>query len=139
MNRKKNFSIILILTVLFIACNTGKQALQRGNYYEATLQSVKFLRSNPNSEKARNTLQQSYPMALQYYRQKADETGLSESPDKYLTIVDIYTKLNNLADEISRCPAALEVIKPVVYFHDQLKKAQDLAVTEQYNAALRLL
>jgi hypothetical protein len=47
--------------------------------------------------------------------------------------------LNNLADEISRCPAALNAVKPVVYFHDQLNKAQELAIEEQYNAGLQLM
>jgi hypothetical protein len=124
---------------MFTACSTGKSALQRGDYYDATIQSVKFLRSNPDSEKARATLSQSYPMALQYYRQKVDEMAISNAPNKFLSIVDIYTKLNNLADEISRCPAALETVKPVVYFHDQLRKAQDMAIAEQYNMGLQLL
>jgi len=139
MNLSKNFAIILIIAAVFTACSTGKNALQRGDYYDATIQSVKFLRSTPDSKKARNTLSQSYPMALQYYRQKVDEIALSNSSDKFLSIVEIYTKLNNLADEISRCPAALETVKPVVYFHDQLRKAQDMAIAEQYDAGLQLM
>lgn len=135
----KNLALIFILAVIFVACSTGKKALQRGDYYEATLQSVKFLRSNPDSEKARKTIIQSYPMALEYYRQKVDEISISNSPDKYLSIVEIYAKLNNLADEISRCPAALSAVKPVVYFHDQLRNAQELAIAEQYETGLQLL
>jgi tetratricopeptide (TPR) repeat protein len=130
---------IAFVFALMLSCNTGKNALQRGDYYEATLQAVRHLRSSPDSKKARATLEKSYPMALGYYRQKIDQTALSGSPDKYLSIVESYTKLNNLADEITRCPAALEVAKPVVYFHEQLRKAQDLAVSEQYNEGIRLL
>jgi hypothetical protein len=44
-----------------------------------------------------------------------------------------------LADEISRCPAALEVLKPVVYFHKQLQKAETLAFNEQYDIGMALL
>jgi hypothetical protein len=139
MNIVKNLTIILFIVTLFSACSTGKRALERGDYYEATLQSVSYLRSNPESEKAKSTISKSYPLALDYYKQKVDETAISTMQNKYLTIVDIYKKLNNLADEISRCPAALEVVKPVVYFHEQLKKAQDLAVEEQYDAGVQLL
>jgi hypothetical protein len=139
MNLTKNLTILLILLAILNACSTGKKALERGDYYEATLQSVKFLRSNPDSKKARATIEQSYPMALEYYRQKVDEIAISNSSDKFLSIVEIYTKLNNLADEISRCPAALETVKPVVYYHEQLKKAQDMAIAEQYDAGLLLL
>jgi hypothetical protein len=139
MRPSKNLTLIFILTIILAGCNTGKKALQRGDYYEATIQSVKFLRSNPDSEKAMETIMQSYPLALDYYRQKVDEISISNSPDKYLSIVEIYTKLNNLADEISRCPAALNAVKPVVYFHDQLNKAQELAIAEQYNTGVQLL
>jgi hypothetical protein len=140
MNLSKNITVILLLIItVFTACSTGKKAFERGDYYEATIQAVKFLRSNPNSEKAKGVISQSYPMALQYFRQKVDETAISGSPDKYLSIVEIYTKLNNLADEISRCPAALETVKPVVYFHEQLKNAQDIAIAEQYDAGIQLI
>jgi len=131
--------LLFILSIIIAGCSTGKKALQRGDYYEATMQSVKFLRSNPESDKARETLILSYPMALDYYRQKVDEISISNSSDKYFSIVEIYTKLNNLADEISRCPAALNAVKPVVYFHDQLNKAQELAIAEQYNTGVQLL
>jgi len=139
MKRSGNFTIILILFVIISACSTGKKALQKGDYYEATLQAVKFLRSSPDSKKAKSTISQSYPMALEYFRQKVDQVAISNSTDKYLTIVELYTKLNTLADEISRCPAALETVKPVVYFHDQLRKAQEMAITEQYDGGIELL
>jgi hypothetical protein len=139
MKPSKSILFIFILTFVLAGCSTGKKALQRGDYYEATIQAVKFLRSNPDSKKAQATLEQSYPMALLYYRQKVDEISISATQDKYLSIVEIYTKLNNLADEISRCPAALDAVKPVVYFHEQLNKAQELAIAEQYNAGLQLM
>jgi tetratricopeptide (TPR) repeat protein len=139
MKPSRTAALIFIVTTIFIGCSTGKKALQRGDYYEATIQAVKFLRSNPDSEKARETIIQSYPMALEYYRQKVDEISNSNTQDKYFSIVEIYTKLNNLADEISRCPAALNAVKPVVYFHEQLNLAQELAIAEQYETGLQLM
>ncbi|MBN1115990.1 MAG: hypothetical protein JXA77_02210 [Bacteroidales bacterium] len=135
----KTFAIMIIASILIQSCSTGESALRRGDYYEATKQAVARLRSNPDSEKAMSTLLKSYPMALDYYRQQIDRVGASNSADKYITIVGMYTKCNELADEISRCPAALDAVKPVVYFDDQLQKATSLAIAEQYNIGVRLL
>jgi hypothetical protein len=142
MHIMKNIKLlILIISVSAIlqACSTGQSALRRGDYYLATKQAVTRLRSNPDSEKAMGTLLKSYPMALDYYRKQIDRVGASRSDNKYISIVEMYTKLNELADEISRCPAALDAVKPVVYFDDQLQKATTLAIAEQYNNGVRLL
>jgi hypothetical protein len=138
---KRNFALIFftIFIIVLSSCSTGKNALKKGDYYEATIQSVNRLRSNPDSKNARETIEQSYPMALDYYRQKIDQLSASSSPDKFISIVENYTKLNTLADEISRCPAALNIVKPVVYFYEQLRKAEDLATAEQYNLGVQLL
>lgn len=135
---KQIYFYLIILAVMF-GCSTGQRALKQGNYYDATLQAVQHLRTKPDSEKALATIERSYPMALNYYRQKVDEYSKTNSTDKYLRIVEVYTKLNILADEISRSPAALEAVKPVVYFHEQLAKAKEMAVTEQIQASEKLL
>ncbi len=134
-----NFLVLLVLTTFLLSCNTGKNALKKGDYYEATIQSVKHLRSNPDSKSALSTIKQSYPMALDYFRQKIEQMTISDTPDKYLTIAESYRKLNTLADEITRCPAALNAVKPVTYFHDQLRKAEEVAVEEQYDYGVNLL
>ena len=139
MNNQIRHLTILLLFFVFTACSTSQSAFKKGDYYDATLKAVKQLRNKPESGKAISVIQKSYPMALEYDRQKINELSLSNHPDKYLKIVEAYTRLNILADEITRCPAALEAIKPVVYFHSQLQKAEELAVTEQYNAASRLV
>jgi len=128
MKRASTLTVFAILIIIISSCSTGKNALKKGDYYEATIQSVNRLRSNPDSKNARETIEQSYPMALDYYRQKIEQLSASSSPYKFISIVENYTKLNNLAYEISRCPAAFNIVKPVVYFHDQLQKAQELAL-----------
>lgn len=137
-NLKKYFAILFI-PVIFVACSTGQSAFRKGNYYDATIQSVNNLRSNPDSKKSLEVIQKSYPMALEYYRNRVDQLSSSNEKDKYLNIVETYERLNKLADEISRCPAALEAVKPVVYFNKQLQKAEELAILEQYNNAKNLL
>ncbi len=134
------FYIILFSVIISISgCSTGKNALKKGDYYEATMQSVNRLRSNPESKGALSIIKQSYPMALDFYRQKIEQMTISNTPDKFLNIADYYRKLNTLADEISRCPAALKAVKPVTYFHDQLRKAEELAVAEQYEYGITLM
>jgi hypothetical protein len=114
-------------------------AYNRGEYYKATLQAVKRLRTAPDNEKAITMVKKSYPMAIDYYRRQIDGIAASNTPDKFLKISDQYKKLNILANEISRCPAALDAVKPVVYFDEQLQKAEEMAINEQYRFATSLL
>ncbi|MDA3930620.1 MAG: hypothetical protein PF541_16860 [Prolixibacteraceae bacterium] len=139
MNKLLRTSSILSLLFIVIACSTANSAFKKGNYYDATLKAVKNLRNNPDSKKSLDLVKKSYPMALDYNLQKINQLSASNSTDKFLRIVESYTKLNDLADEISRCPAALEVLKPVVYFHKQLQKAETLAFNEQYDIGMALL
>jgi hypothetical protein len=132
-------SFLFLIIGILSACSTGQTSYKKGDYYDATLKAVNNLRSNPSSKRSLATIQQSYPMALSYKRQKIDEYTYSNNPNKYLKIEETYAQLNNLADEISRCPAALELLKPVVYFNEQHKIAEELAIKEQYAIAIDLL
>lgn len=138
----KRFNKILIFTLILLivqACGTGQSAFNKGNYYDATIKAVKKLRTKPDSKKSLALIQKSYPLALEYHRQRIDALGASNHPDKFIQIVDTYKLMNNMADEITRCPAALNVLKPVVYYHDQLKKAEQMAIIEQFNSASNLI
>ena len=130
------FISYLILGLLLVSCSTGKKALERGDYYTATLQAVNRLRSNPDSKKAISALKDSYPMALKYYKGKIDNALRGSSPFKYSETVDYYERMNQLADEISRCPAALNLFPKVNYYSAELSQAKNLAAEEQYNAGL---
>lgn len=138
---KKITIYLFLISVLFIvqSCSTGQSAFKKGNYYDATIQAVNTLRVKSDSKKSLEVVQKSYPMALDYYRQRIKQLSNSNSPDKFLQIVETYTLMNKMADELSRCPAALAVVKPVVYFNEQLQQAEKLAVQEQFANALKLL
>lgn len=137
-NLHRSLFIISVALLLF-ACNPSQKAFKKGNYYDATIKAVKQLRNNPESKNALEVIKKSYPMELDYERQQINQLSISNHPDKYMNIVETYTRLNNLADEITRCPAALEVLKPVIYFHNQLQKAEELAISEQFETASKLL
>jgi hypothetical protein len=126
-----------IICVIFFSCSTGKKALERGDYYSATLQAVNRLRNNPNSSKAIGAVKESYPMSLKYFQGRIDNALNSNSPFKYSEIVGYYESMNRLSDEISRCPAALKIFPNVNYFTNELAEAAKLAAGEQYEAGLR--
>jgi len=119
-----------------LSCSSGKKAFERGDYFNATLQAVNRLRSNPNSDKALQAVKDSYPMSLSYFQGKIDYALSTNSPFKYSEVVDYYEKMNRLSDEISRCPAALNVFPKLNYYTSELAQTRKLAAEEQYQAGL---
>src|SRR5665647_3809088 len=72
---EKKMRILLtpfIICLLLLSCSSGKKAFERGDYFNATLQAVNRLRSNPNSEKALQAVKDSYPMSITYFQGKID-------------------------------------------------------------------
>jgi hypothetical protein len=126
----------LIISLLLISCTTGKKAYERGDYYNATLQAVNRLRNNPDSKKALNAVKDSYPMALNYFQKKINNALMANHSFKYSEVVDYYERMNHLSDEVSRCPAALNIFPDLNYYNNELKQSRQLAAEEQYNAAL---
>jgi len=126
-----------IICLLLLSCSSGKKAFERGDYYNATLQAVNRLRSNPNSEKALQAVKDSYPMSLTYFQGKIDYALSTNSPFKYSEVVDYYEKMNRLSDEVSHCPAALNFFPKVNYYTSELLQSRKLAAEEQYNAGLQ--
>lgn len=126
-----------IISLLFLSCSSGKKAFERGDYFNATLQAVNRLRSNPNSEKALRAVKDSYPMSLTYFQGKIDYALSTSNPFKYSEVVEYYEKMNRLSDEVSRCPAALNFFPKVNYFTSELAQSRKLAAEEQYDAGLK--
>ncbi len=57
--------VLIVVTFLSVTCSSNKRTLQRGDYYNATMGAIKTLRSNPNSKKSIEVLQQAYPLAIE--------------------------------------------------------------------------
>jgi len=119
-----------------MSCSSGKKAFERGDYSNATLQAVNRLRNNPNSSKALKAVKDSYPMSLNYFQGKIDYALSTNSAFKYSEAVDYYEKMSRLSDEISRCPAALNIFPKVNYYTTELEQTRKLAAEEQYQAGL---
>lgn len=126
----------LVICLFLMSCSSGKKALERGDYFGATMQAVNRLRSNPKQEKALQAVKDGYPMSLSYFQGKIDNALIANAAFKYTEVVGYYEKMNRLSDEISRCPAALTIFPKVNYFTTELAQSRELAAEEQYNAGL---
>jgi hypothetical protein len=136
----KIFQIGLV-ALLLTACSTGKKSFESGDYYNASMQAIDRLRSNPDSKNAKMTLERSYPYALDFYQNKIDAALLMQDPLKFSKIVDYYARLNHLADEIDRCPAAKDIISSPNRYYTQIANAKKQGAEERYqlgNAALKI-
>ncbi len=129
-------SFLLFCSLLW-SCTSGKKALERGDYFNATLQAVNRLRSNPNSSKALQAVKESYPMALNYFQGRVENVLNTNDPFKYSEITGYYETMNRLSDEINRCPAALRIFPKVNYYTAELNESRNLAAEEHYSAGLK--
>jgi hypothetical protein len=132
----RKLSIIIILVIIggVWGCNSSKKSLQSGNYYSSVMQSVTKLRKSPNNKKSRESLSMAYPLAVDQFLGEVNRMKSGQDRFKNGKIVDSYKLLNNMHDEIRRCPAALEVIPNPEDFYSQLKFHAQQAAEERFLA-----
>ena len=135
----KIFLLLSVSAVLLDACNTGKKALQEGNYSEAVFKAVQRLRDNPDSKSSRETLGQAYPLAISTFKQEIEQLLKSTDPYKYAGVTGRYETMNRMADEIQHCPGALKVVRKPENFAEQASAARLKAAPEAYDAGVSLL
>ena len=136
----KLFNVIItvaIAGVLLAACkSTGQKALSKGDYYTACVQAINKLRSSPDNAKAAEALAQAYPLAVDYTQRETERLLASPSNNnRYRMILDLYLQMNHIAVELSRCPAALQIIPHADYYNSQLESARNMAAEESYRLA----
>lgn len=109
MKIKKVLSVF-ILASLLVSCATPARLYKNGEYYKATIASVKRLRSKPDDIKVQDILTKTYSLAIDYLQQSINDLQYEKDPNKYYSIVKYYNMLNTMANEIMRCPKAYELI-----------------------------
>jgi hypothetical protein len=126
-----------IAGVLLTACkSTGQKALSKGDYYTACLQAIEKLRSSPDNAKAASALEQAYPLAVDYTQRETERLLASPSnPQRFLMIFNLYGQMNDIAIQLSRCPAGLQLIPHADYYTSQLESARNMAAEESYQIA----
>ncbi|MDP4205251.1 MAG: hypothetical protein Q8859_04580 [Bacteroidota bacterium] len=133
------FILIGVSSLVYQGCSSGIKALQRGDYDDAITKSINRLRSDPSNKKALLTIRQAYPLALKYYQNRVDQTLNEGDQFKWGQCVGIFEKVNQLSDEIERCPAALNVIPTPKHYAAELKDAREKAAEERYHAGMAAL
>ncbi len=137
--KKTRYFFLLYISGFLLFCTTSKKTYEQGNYYVSVLQAVEKLRKNPNHKKSKEVLAQSYPLAVKYLTGEIKKIESLNEDMKYSQLMDVYIKLNDLYDEIRRCPAALKVIPEPLEFYREMSAVKQNAAAEQYYEGEKLL
>ena len=100
----------LYLSVLFVSCTTGKNALQKGDYDAAVVKAVDRLRSAPQNKEAMGVLPAAFDLAIKTHLRKIDEAKLSADALKWETILYHYQRINQLSDDVNACSSCLSLV-----------------------------
>ncbi len=128
--------VLPIIVTIAVACSAGKNALEHGNYYQAVMESVERLRSNPDSKRAVAVLRTGYPLAVEYLDREVKDARTAGDADQWRKAVNNYNLINALYEEIRRSPAALKVIGEPQQRFAELAEAKNFAAEESYQAGL---
>lgn len=118
--------ITFLVSIIFIgtSCVSGKKRFENGDYDSATFILIKKLRNNPDNKKARQYLPLAYEHAVKYHRDVIKQLKESADPFKYDGVVSHYDKLNQLYNEIIKCPACLNIIPKPLLFQNEYNDAK---------------
>lgn len=131
--------LILLSALIVLSCSSGKKQFEQGNYETAVSKAVNRLRNSPNNKKGRETLKQAYPLASKVHLSNIKQLKNSSERFKWDGITMSYARLNGLYDQITRCPACLEVLPRVKNYRNEYNDASILAAEERYAAGLEEL
>jgi hypothetical protein len=126
------FSVLSILN----ACSSGKKAFEKGDYYEAVVKSVSRLKQKPDHDKSKETLKNAYPLALQMLEQDAQNMLASNDMFKHRNAIQVYERINSLAETVKSSPAALSVIRTPKTYYKEIGEFKVKASEELYAAGI---
>jgi hypothetical protein len=135
---RKEF-VFILLAGLLSACSSGKKAYERGNYYEAVMQAIGRLRQNPDHDKSKETLRNSYPLALEWLETDAKNQIASNSPTKWKSALQSYESINAMYEAIRQSPGALKVIPNPKNFYAEIGPLKEKAAEELYTSGINSL
>ena len=136
---KSTFFASAVIALFLIACSSGKQAYERGNYYEAVMKSVNRLRQNPDHSKSIEALQNAYPLAIEYYENEAKNEIASNSPYKWKNAIQSYNSINALYEAIRQCPGCKQAVPNPKNYYAEIGPLKEKAAEESYNAGIGAL
>lgn len=129
----------MLSIAIIIGCSSGKQAYERGNYYESVMKSIQRLRQNPDHSKSAETLKNAYPLAVEYLEGQANNEIASNSPTKWKNAIESYTMINNMYEAIKQCPGCIKAVKSPKEYYAEIGPLKEKAAEESYNAGINAL
>ena len=128
----KRLLILALTTAILSACSSGKRLLENGQYDEAVITAANRLRQDPDNNKAKHTLKAAYAYAKDFHLKNISNGMASQDIYKWESVVNDYTQLNMLSDEIRRCPACLSITPNPYYASTDLNQAKNKAAETRY-------
>jgi len=130
---------ILAILPLVISCSSGKNALERGDYFGAVERAVSRLRAKPSDEKAATILKDSYAYLQKWVQDEMDIRLSQGTIFKWEDVVALQIRVNQISNEIRRSPAALRIIPEPKTFTSELKMAEEKAAEARYEQGIKLI
>ncbi len=123
---------VLASVIFTISCSkSGTKALEKGNYYEAVLQSVEKLKKDSDNSKALEVLPTAYRNAQEEFTRDITRVRNANQQFRWETILEYYNKLNKMQESIERCTACRRIVSPQTYFKET-EEARENAAAERY-------
>jgi hypothetical protein len=133
------YLLITCVSVLLVACSSGKKAFERGDYYGAVMKSVNRLRQNPDHSKSIEALKSAYPLAVEFFEAQANNEIASNSEYKWKNAIQSYTQINQMYEAIRQCPGCLKAIRSPKNYYSEIGPLKEKAAEESYNAGIAAL
>lgn len=131
--------LFALIIIIGSSCSSGKSAYENGNYYDAVMTAANRLCRNPGHRKSSKTLCAAYPLALKYHDERVSIAITSNVEFKWREVVQQYTLLQSMYDQIQRCPGSSAVISKPISYQVKLADARQKAAEESYNAGIMAL
>lgn len=135
----KRSILLLTASFIFLSCSkSGTKALDKGDYYNAVLQSVDKLKKDIDNEKSLAVLPEAYSYAKQDLLADINSAKNANQQFRWERVLEDYAKLNKMHDLIARCTACRRAVSPTAYFKEA-ETTRDLAANERYIYANQML
>lgn len=139
MKKYYNLMVIIGIAITLLGCASGKKALKHGDYDKAVSQAINKLRSNEGHKKATATLKKAYRFALEAHISNVKKANVSNDPFKWESMARDYQVINNMADQILRCPGCRELVPNPARYDAELATAKRNAADVRYDFGVEAL
>ncbi len=128
----KSISFLFVVSFFTYSCSkSGTKALEKGDYYNATLQAVDKLKKDVDNEKSLEVLPISYNEAKSELLFDINNARKANQQFKYERVLENYSKLNKMHDLIAKCVPCRRAVSPQSYFKEA-EEAREMAAEERY-------